>query len=631
MFENLTDRLSQTLRHVTGKAKLTEDNIKDTLREVRMALLEADVALPVVKDFVNSVKERAVGTEVSRSLTPGQAFVKVVQAELESLMGAANEDLNLSAVPPAVVLMAGLQGAGKTTTAGKLARFLKERKKKSVMVVSADVYRPAAIKQLEMLAGEVGVTFFPSDLSQKPVDIANAAIKEAKLKFIDVVIVDTAGRLHIDEEMMGEIKALHAAINPVETLFVVDAMTGQDAANTAKAFGDALPLTGVILTKVDGDARGGAALSVRAITGKPIKFIGMGEKSEALEPFHPERIASRILGMGDVLSLIEQAEATLDKDKADKLAKKLKKGKGFDLEDFRDQLQQMKNMGGLGGLMDKLPNIGGVNLAQMGNAQGAAEKQFKQMEAIINSMTPAERRDPELISGSRKRRIAMGSGTQVQDIGRLIKQHKQMQKMMKKFSAKGGMAKMMRGMGGRSLSNMNATPAVADDLIVIGKIYSVHGVRGEVKVYSFTDPTENLLQYKTWTLKREGSVKQVELVSGRGSDKFLVAKLKGLDDREEARLLAGYEICVPRNLFPELTDGEYYWYQLEGLKVIDQLGQLLGKIDHLLETGANDVMVVKPCAGSLDDRERLLPYTGQCVLAVDLAAGEMKVEWDADF
>jgi len=449
MFENLTDRLSQTLRHVTGKAKLTEDNIKDTLREVRMALLEADVALPVVKDFVNSVKERAVGTEVSRSLTPGQAFVKIVQAELESLMGAANEDLNLSAVPPAVVLMAGLQGAGKTTTAGKLARFLKERKKKSVMVVSADVYRPAAIKQLETLANDIGVTFFPSDLSQKPVAIAEAAIKEAKLKFIDVVIVDTAGRLHIDSEMMDEIQALHAAIKPVETLFVVDAMTGQDAANTAKAFGDALPLTGVILTKVDGDARGGAALSVRAITGKPIKFIGMGEKSEALEPFHPERIASRILGMGDVLSLIEQAEATLDKDKADKLAKKLKKGKGFDLEDFRDQLQQqMKNMGGLGGLMDKLPNIGGVNLAQMGNAQGAAEKQFKQMEAIINSMTPAERRDPELISGSRKRRIALGSGTQVQDIGRLIKQHKQMQKMMKKFSAKGGMAKMMRGMGG---------------------------------------------------------------------------------------------------------------------------------------------------------------------------------------
>ena len=448
MFDNLTDRLSQTLRHVTGKARLSEDNIKDTLREVRMALLEADVALPVVKEFVNKVKERAVGTEVSRSLTPGQAFVKVVQAELEQLMGAANEDLQLNAAPPAVILMAGLQGAGKTTTVGKLARFLKERKKKSVMVVSADVYRPAAIKQLETLAGEVGVTFFPSDLTQKPVAIAEAAIREARLQFIDVVLVDTAGRLHVDAQMMEEIQALHAAIRPVETLFVVDAMTGQDAANTAQAFNAALPLTGVILTKVDGDARGGAALSVRAITGKPIKFLGMGEKSDALDPFHPDRIASRILGMGDVLSLIEQAEQTLDREKAEKLTRKLKKGKGFDLEDFRDQLQQMKSMGGLGGLMDKLPTMGGVNLAQMGNAQGAAEKQFKQMEAIINSMTPLERRDPEVISGSRKRRIAMGSGTQVQDVGRLIKQHKQMQKMMKKFTAKGGMAKMMRGMGG---------------------------------------------------------------------------------------------------------------------------------------------------------------------------------------
>ena len=448
MFDNLTDRLSQTLRHVTGKARLSEDNIKDTLREVRMALLEADVALPVVKEFVNKVKERAVGTEVSRSLTPGQAFVKVVQAELEQLMGAANEDLQLNAAPPAVILMAGLQGAGTTTTVGKLARFLKERKKKSVMVVSADVYRPAAIKQLETLAGEVGVTFFPSDLTQKPVAIAEAAIREARLQFIDVVLVDTAGRLHVDAQMMEEIQALHAAIRPVETLFVVDAMTGQDAANTAQAFNAALPLTGVILTKVDGDARGGAALSVRAITGKPIKFLGMGEKSDALDPFHPDRIASRILGMGDVLSLIEQAEQTLDREKAEKLTRKLKKGKGFDLEDFRDQLQQMKSMGGLGGLMDKLPTMGGVNLAQMGNAQGAAEKQFKQMEAIINSMTPLERRDPDVISGSRKRRIAMGSGTQVQDVGRLIKQHKQMQKMMKKFTAKGGMAKMMRGMGG---------------------------------------------------------------------------------------------------------------------------------------------------------------------------------------
>ncbi len=448
MFDNLSDRLAQTLRHVTGKARLSEDNIKDTLREVRMALLEADVALPVVKDFVNSVRDRAVGVEVSRSLSPGQAFIKIVQAELESLMGAANEDLALNATPPAVILMAGLQGAGKTTTVAKLARFLKERKKKTVMVVSADVYRPAAIKQLETLANEVGVTFFPSDISQKPQDIALAAIKEAKLKFIDVVLVDTAGRLAIDSEMMTEITQLHAAINPIETLFVVDAMTGQDAANTAKAFNDALPLTGVVLTKVDGDARGGAALSVRAITGKPIKFLGMGEKADALDPFHPDRIASRILGMGDVLSLIEQAEQTIDKEKAEKLTKKLKKGKGFDLEDFRDQLQQMNKMGGMGGLLEKMPNMGGMNLSQMGGAQGAAEKQFKQMESIINSMTPAERRDPEIISGSRRRRIAMGSGTQVQDVGRLIKQHKQMQKMMKKFTTKGGMSKMMRGLGG---------------------------------------------------------------------------------------------------------------------------------------------------------------------------------------
>ena len=448
MFDNLSDRLAQTLRHVTGKARLSEDNIKDTLREVRMALLEADVALPVVKDFVNSVRDRAVGVEVSRSLSPGQAFIKIVQAELESLMGAANEDLALNATPPAVILMAGLQGAGKTTTVAKLARFLKERKKKTVMVVSADVYRPAAIKQLETLANEVGVTFFPSDISQKPQDIALAAIKEAKLKFIDVVLVDTAGRLAIDSEMMAEITQLHAAINPIETLFVVDAMTGQDAANTAKAFNDALPLTGVVLTKVDGDTRGGAALSVRAITGKPIKFLGMGEKTDALDPFHPDRIASRILGMGDVLSLIEQAEQTIDKEKAEKLTKKLKKGKGFDLEDFRDQLQQMNKMGGMGGLLEKMPNMGGMNLSQMGGAQGAAEKQFKQMESIINSMTPAERRDPEIISGSRRRRIAMGSGTQVQDVGRLIKQHKQMQKMMKKFTTKGGMSKMMRGLGG---------------------------------------------------------------------------------------------------------------------------------------------------------------------------------------
>ena len=447
MFENLTERLSGTLAGVTGRARLTEDNIKDTLREVRMALLEADVALPVVKTFVDQVRERAVGQEVSRSLSPGQVFVKIIKAELEAVMGQA-EELNLAVTPPAVILMAGLQGAGKTTSVAKLAKTLRERQKKKVMVVSADVYRPAAIKQLETLAGEVGANFFPSDISQKPVDIVEAAIREAKGRFMDVLIVDTAGRLHIDADMMDEIKAVHAAAKPSETLFVVDAMTGQDAANTAQAFNEALPLTGVILTKVDGDARGGAALSVRHITGKPIKFLGVGEKTDALEPFHPDRVASRILGMGDVLSLIEQAEQKLDKAKAEKLANKLKKGKGFDLEDFRDQLQQMRGMGGLGSLMDKLPMMGKINPSQMETAQTQAEKQFTQMEAIINSMTPAERRNPDIISGSRKRRIAAGSGSQIQDIGRVLKQHKQMQKMMKKVSGKGGMAKLMRGMGG---------------------------------------------------------------------------------------------------------------------------------------------------------------------------------------
>jgi len=448
MFENLTERLSHSLRGVTGQAKLTEDNIKDTLREVRMALLEADVALPVVKTFVDQVRERAVGQEVSRSLSPGQVFVKIVKSELEAVMGQ-TEGLNLAVSPPAVILMAGLQGAGKTTSVAKLAKTLREREKKKVMVVSVDVYRPAAIKQLETLAGEVDVTFFPSDIEQKPVAIVEAALREAKNRFMDVLIVDTAGRLHIDGEMMAEIKQVHAAAKPAETLFVVDAMTGQDAANTAQAFNEALPLTGVILTKVDGDARGGAALSVRHITGKPIKFLGMGEKVDALEVFHPDRVASRILGMGDVLSLIEQAEQKLDKDKAEKLAKKLKKGKGFDLEDFRDQLQQMNSMGGLGSMMEKLPMMGGkMNAAQMETAQTEAAKQFKRMEAIINSMTPAERRNPDVISGSRKRRIAAGSGSQIQDIGRVLKQHKQMQKMMKKVTGKGGMAKMMRGMGG---------------------------------------------------------------------------------------------------------------------------------------------------------------------------------------
>lgn len=447
MFDNLTERLTHSLQGVTGRAKLTEDNIKDTLREVRMALLEADVALPVVKAFVDQVRDRAVGQEVSRSLSPGQVFVKIIKAELEAVMGEA-VGLNLAVTPPAVILMAGLQGAGKTTSVAKLAKHLRERQKKKVMVVSADVYRPAAIKQLETLAKEVDVTFFPSDAGQKPVAIVEAAMREARSRFMDVLIIDTAGRLAIDADMMEEIRQVHAAAKPAETLFVVDAMTGQDAANTAQAFNEALPLTGVILTKVDGDARGGAALSVRHITGKPIKFLGMGEKTDALEPFHPDRIASRILGMGDVLSLIEQAEHKLDKDKAEKLAKKLKKGKGFDLEDFRDQLQQMRGMGGLGSMMDKLPMMGKINPSQMENAQSQAEKQFKVMEAIINSMTPQERRNPDIISGSRKRRIAAGSGSQIQDIGRVIKQHKQMQKMMKKVSGKGGMAKLMRGMGG---------------------------------------------------------------------------------------------------------------------------------------------------------------------------------------
>ncbi len=446
MFDNLSERLSRTLKNISGKGRISEDNIKDTLREVRMALLEADVALPVVKDFVAAVKERALGQEVSTSLSPGQAFIKVVNDELVKAMGQANDALNLAAQPPAVILMAGLQGAGKTTSTGKLARYLIEREKKSVMVVSADVYRPAAIKQLETVAGQVGAEFFPSSAEQKPLDIAKAAIEQAKKSFKDVLIVDTAGRLAIDDEMMNEIKALHAGISPVETLFVVDSMTGQDAANTAKAFNDALPLTGVILTKADGDARGGAALSIRHITGKPIKFMGVGEKLDALEPFHPDRIASRILGMGDVLSLIEEVERKVDKKKAEKLAKKVIKGKGFDLEDFREQLVQMKNMGGMAGLIDKLPGMGQIPDAAKSKIMN--DKSTIQMEAIINSMTPKERQHPDLIKGSRKRRIAAGSGTEIQDVNRLLKQFKQMQKMMKKMSGKGGMMKMMRGMKG---------------------------------------------------------------------------------------------------------------------------------------------------------------------------------------
>lgn len=454
MFESLSERLSRTLKTVTGQAKLTEDNIKDTLREVRRALLEADVALPVVKAFIERVRERAVGQEVSRSLSPGQQFVKVVQQELEAVMGESNEGLSLKG-SPAVILMAGLQGAGKTTSVAKLARFLREREKKKVLVVSADIYRPAAIDQLETLAREVDAEFFPSTSDQRPVAIVEAALRHAKIQFHDVLIVDTAGRLHVDNDMMDEIQALHKVTSPQETLFVVDAMTGQDAANTAKAFHEVLPLTGVILTKADGDARGGAALSVRHITGKPIKFMGMGEKTDALEPFHPDRVASRILGMGDMLSLIEEAERTVDKSKAEKLAKKVKKGEGFDLEDFRDQLQQLKKMGGMGGMMSKLPGMG--QMAEM--AQGAGpEKELGKLESLINSMTPKERHKPEIINGSRKRRIAAGAGLQIPDLNRLLKQHKQMQKMMKKVGKKGGMQKMMRGMPGMMPPGMGGGP-----------------------------------------------------------------------------------------------------------------------------------------------------------------------------
>ena len=439
MFESLSDRLSQSLRGISGKARLTDENIQDTLREVRMALLEADVALPIVKDFVDTIRQRALGQEVMKSLSPGQAFLRIVQTELEEVMGAANEGLNLAVKPPAVILMAGLQGAGKTTSVAKLARLLKERDKKKVTVVSADVYRPAAIKQLETLAGEVGADFFPSTAEQKPADIVRAAIDHARIQFSDVLIVDTAGRLAIDADMMAEIAQLHKIAQPVETLFVVDAMTGQDAAKTAKAFDEALPLTGVILTKVDADTRGGAALSVRAITGKPIKFLGVGERTAALDPFHPDRLASRILGMGDVMSLIEEAEQKVDKDKAARLARKVKKGQKFDLEDFRDQLQQMNNMGGITSMLDKLPGMG--NMAQMAQ-QNIDLKMFARMEALINSMTPRERRNPELIQGSRKRRITQGAGLQVQDLNRLLKQHKQMQKMMR------GLSSAMGGRGG---------------------------------------------------------------------------------------------------------------------------------------------------------------------------------------
>lgn len=446
MFDSLSERLGSTLKKLRGQGRITEENVKETLREVRMALLEADVALPVVREFIERVKERAMGHDVLRSLTPGQALVKVVSDELVAVMGEANETLNLNTQPPAVILMAGLQGAGKTTSVAKLARWLKERERKSVMVASTDVYRPAAIEQLKTLANEVDAHFFPSQTDQDPVEIAQAAIAQAKLQFVDVVIIDTAGRLHIDDDMMSEIKRIHAAINPIETLFTVDSMTGQDAANTAKAFNDALPLTGIILTKTDGDARGGAALSIRHITGKPIKFMGVGEKTDALEPFHPDRVVSRILGMGDVLSLVEEAQRKMDKGSAEQLANKLKKGKGFDLEDFRDQLRQMGKMGGIGSMLDKMPGMGNIPAAAK---QQVNDKELGKLEAIINSMTKKERQRPDVIKGSRKKRIAAGSGTQIQDVNRLLKQFAQMQKMMKKMSQKGGMAKLMRGLGGK--------------------------------------------------------------------------------------------------------------------------------------------------------------------------------------
>jgi len=445
MFDNLTSRVSAALGQIGGKKTLTDANIAETLREVRLALLDADVALAVVQDFMDRIRQRAIGAEVGASLSPAQSFLKIVNEELMVVLGGASEGLDLNRQPPAVILLAGLQGAGKTTTAAKLGVWLKQREAKQVMLVSTDVYRPAAIQQLQTLAESAGLSFFASSIDQAPEKIAKDALQAAKRQFVDVLIVDTAGRLAIDDEMMREISKLHGHLDPVETLFVVDAMTGQDAANTAKQFGEVLPLTGVILTKADGDARGGAALSVRQVTGRPIKFIGQGETIEALELFHPDRIASRILGMGDVMSLIEEAEQKIDKDKATKLAKKIQKGRSFDLSDFRDQIQQMNNMGGLTGMLDKLPGMG--NMAETAKAR-VDQQNFGQLEAIINSMTPKERSFPDLISGSRKRRIARGSGTEIQDVNRLLKQHKQMQKMMKKLGKKGGMTNMMRGLGG---------------------------------------------------------------------------------------------------------------------------------------------------------------------------------------
>ncbi|MBA2653356.1 MAG: signal recognition particle protein [Tatlockia sp.] len=445
MFENLTERLTRTFKNLSGQGRLSEENMQQMLREVRMSLLEADVALPVVKQFIEDIKQKALGQEVATSLKPDQALIKIVHDELVHILGDERVELDFKTQPPAVFLMAGLQGSGKTTSSAKLARYLKETENKKVMLVSVDVYRPAAIAQLKVLAQQLDVAFFDAQAHEKPLTIAQNALESAKKQYMDVVIFDTAGRLHIDTEMMAEIKALHQVLNPVETLFVVDSMTGQDAANTAKVFHETLPLTGVILTKTDGDARGGAALSVRQITGQPIKFLGSGEKIDALEPFHPERIASRILGMGDILTLIEEVERKADKAASEKLAKKLKKGKGFDLEDFKHQLEQMNQMGGINSMMSKLPGMNQLPQQAMGQVN---DKTMARTIAIINSMTRKERRIPKLIVGSRKKRIALGSGTQIQDVNRLLKQYEQMQKMMKKFTKPGGMKQMMRGLGG---------------------------------------------------------------------------------------------------------------------------------------------------------------------------------------
>jgi signal recognition particle subunit SRP54 len=445
MFENLTGRLSDAARQLSGKGRLTESNIKDTLRQVRLALLEADVALPVVKTFIERIRERALGEEVGKSLTPGQALVKIIHGELVRLLGNDSAPLDLRAQPPVVILMAGLQGAGKTTTAAKIAKRLIERERKKVMLVSVDVHRPAAILQLQTLAGEVGALHCASSADEAPTAIVERALDEARRSHADVLIVDTAGRLHVDGDLMKEVQTVHAQAAPHETLFVVDSMAGQDAINAATAFDQSLPLTGVVLTKADGDAKGGVALSVREVTGKPIRFLGVGEKMDGLEAFHPDRMASRILGMGDVLTLVEEIEHKVSKEKTEKLAKKIKKGGGFDLSDLKEQLEQMMNMGGLASMLEKMPLPGNVNLAALQDS--ANELKIRRQIAIINSMTPAERRFPKTINGSRKKRIAAGAGQQIQDVNRLLKQHLQMEKMMKKVS-KGGLKKFMRGMPG---------------------------------------------------------------------------------------------------------------------------------------------------------------------------------------